>query len=474
MLNVMTQAGSVTFSDEAVANFAAQLSGQLIRPEDNEYDVARRVWNGMIDRYPALIARCATVDDVITAVNFARRYQLTPAVRGGGHNVAGHGTCDDGLVIDLSLMNRVTVDAEARVVRAEGGAIWADVDAATQPYGLATPGGAVSDTGIGGLTLGGGMGALRNKYGLSCDNVLAADVVTANGHLLRASETENPDLFWAIRGGGGNFGIVTAFEYRLHPVGPEVWLAAVFHDGERMEEALRAFRDYCLGAPDEVSMLAACGIFPAAEMFPQALHGRPFVLMIGIYAGDPEEGRQVMQPLRDFAEPLLDLSDVVTYSAVQTFFDEDYPKYELRYYWKSLNLTRMDDAAIAVIAEHARQQPSLLNTTDIWHIGGAVSRVPEEATAFHGRHVSFMVNVEANWENAADDAVNIGWAQELLAALRPFSDGSSYLNFAGLQEEGDRMIEDSFGRKYARLARIKRKYDPENLFRRNQNIKPAV
>jgi FAD/FMN-containing dehydrogenase len=473
MVTMMMQQ-EITFSREAVEALAAQMQGDLIRPEDAGYDLARKVWNGMIDRYPALIARCASVADVQAALAFARDHRLPLAVRGGGHNVAGHGTCDDGLVIDLSPLNEVEVDAEARLVHVGGGATWAMADAATLPYGLATPGGVVSDTGVAGLTLGGGFGWLRNKYGLSCDNLLAADVVTANGRFLHASANENPDLFWAIRGGGGNFGIVTRFTYQLHPVELEVWMTAVFHDGEQMEAMLRHFRDYCETAPDEVSLLGVCGIFPAGvEHFPEAVWERPFVLIIGMYAGDPAEGQRVLQPIGDWAEPLLDISDLTTYQAMQTFFDADYPKYDLRYYWKSLNLTRLDDAAIAAIAAQARRQPSILNTTDIWHIGGAVRRMPEELSAFHGRHVPFLLNVEANWETAVDDAANIAWVRETLQAARPFSDGSRYLNFAGLQEEGDQMMTDAFAEKYARLAQIKAKYDPENLFRLNQNIKPA-
>lgn len=462
------------FSREAVEALTAKMQGELIRPEDATYDLARKVWNGMIDRYPALIARCASVADVQMALAFARDHCLPLAVRGGGHNVAGHATCDDGLVIDLEPLNEVTVEAEARLVHVGGGATWAMADAATQPYGLATPGGVVSDTGVAGLTLGGGFGWLRNRYGLTCDNLLAAEMVLADGRFLQADANENPDLFWAIRGGGGNFGIVTRFTFQLHPVGPEVWMTAVFHDGEQMETILRRFRDYCESSPDEVSLLAACGIFPAGvKHFPEAVWERPFVLIIGMYAGDPVVGQRVMQPIGTWAEPLLDFSDTVSYQTMQTFFDADYPKYDLRYYWKSLNLTSLDDEAIVVIVEHARRQPSVLNTTDIWHIGGAVRRMPDEAMAFHGRHVSFMLNVEANWETAVDDTANIAWVRETLQAARPFSDGSRYLNFPGLQEEGDQMMADAFAGKYARLAQIKAKYDPENLFRLNQNIKPA-
>lgn len=472
MLTMHTE--MVALSQTAVDTLAAQFAGELIRPEDAGYDLARRVWNGMIDRYPALIARCAGVADVQAALAFARDQRLPLAVRGGGHNVAGHATCDDGLVIDLSLLNEVAVDVAARLVHAGGGATWAMVDEATLPHGLATPGGVVSDTGIAGLTLGGGFGWLRNKYGLSCDNLLAVEMVLADGRFLRASATENPDLFWAVRGGGGNFGIVTRFTYQLHPVGPAVWVTAVFHDGAQAEMILRRFRDYCETAPDEVSLLAVCGVFPAGvEHFPETVWERPFVLLIGMYAGDPDEGQRVMQPLREWAAPLLDFSDVTTYQAMQTFFDADYPKYDLRYYWKSLNLTRLDDAAIATIVEYAWRQPSVLNTTDIWHIGGAVRRVPEGEMAFHGRHAPFLLNVEANWETAVDDAANIAWVRESLQAARPFSDGSRYLNFAGLQEEGDEMMTAAFANKYAQLAQLKAKYDPHNLFRLNQNVKPT-
>ena len=473
MFAELTQAPVLTSA--AVQLLATQLQGQLIRPEDEAYDVVRRVWNGMIDRYPALIVRCATTADVQHALQFARQYQLPLAVRGGGHNVAGHGTCDDGLVIDLSPLNRIEVDPQRRVVTAEGGATWGMVDQATQPYGLAVPGGVVSDTGIAGLTLGGGMGWLRNKYGLSCDNLLGVEIITADGQLRYASPHQNPDLFWAVRGGGGNFGIVTQFTYQLHPIGPEVWRTAVFYDGQgaQMAETLRFFRDYCATAPDEVSLLAVCGIFPTgAEHFPPEVQGRPFVLLMGMYAGEAAVGQEVLQPLQTFATPLLDFSDTCTYLEMQTFFDADYPKYDLRYYWKSLNLTELGDEAVDTLVAHAQHQPSVLNTTDIWHIGGAVRRVREGEMAFHGRHVPFLLNVEANWEKPSEDAANMAWVREMLAAMAPFGDGSRYLNFAGLQEEGDEMMRGAFAEKYGRLARLKQQYDPENLFRLNQNIKP--
>lgn len=453
---------------------AQQINGRLIHPGDSDYDEARAVWNGMIDRYPVLIVRAASVSDIIATVNFARDKDLLLSVRGGGHQVAGHATNDGGLVLDLSNMRQVVVDPAARLAHVQGGATIADVDQATQKFGLATPLGVVTETGIAGLTLGGGFGHLRNKYGLSADNVVEAEVVLADGRVVVANANENSDLFWGIRGGGGNFGVVTRFTYRLYEIGTELYTTAVFHDGDRAEEVMRFFRDYTLNAPDEISLLAAIGVFPpGVEHFPAELHGRPFVLFIGAYAGDAAEGERVTAPLRTFRQPLLDFSGVMPYLDLQKFFDEDYPAGELRYYWKSLNITDLNDEAIRVLVEHARQQPSVLSTMDVWHIGGAVQRVGDDEAAFHGRHVNFLVNPEANWESAEDDAVNMNWARNTLEALRPFSDGSRYLNFAGFQEEGDAMMQDAFATKYQRLAKLKAKYDPTNLFRLNQNVKPA-
>lgn len=455
-----------------VEQLAPKIIGQIIQPGDGDYDEARAVWNGMIDRKPAIIVRAADAADVASTLHFAQEHELLLSVRGGGHQVAGHATNDGGLVLDLSQMRDVTVDVAARLAHAQGGATIADVDQATQKFGLATSLGVVSETGVAGLTLGGGFGHLRNKFGLSCDNLVEAEVVLADGRIVVANEQENSDLFWGIRGGGGNFGVVTRFTYRLHQIGTELYTLAVFHDGRRAEEAMRFFRDYCLNAPDEISILAAMGIFPPIEHFPAELHGRPFVLFLGAYLGDAAEGERVTAPLRTFQEPLLDFSGVMPYLALQTFFDEDYPAGELRYYWKSLNLTDLSDEAIRVLVAHASRQPSILSTTDIWHIGGAVQRVADKATAFHGRHVNFLVNAEANWEDADDDAVNMRWVRTMLEALRPYSDGSRYLNFAGFQEEGDAMMQDAFAGKYQRLAALKAKYDPTNLFRLNQNIKP--
>ncbi len=470
----LTPTLEMTAAKADIARLELALQGQLILPGDPEYDAARTVWNGMIDRYPALIARCETTQDVVTAVTFARHHNLLLSVRGGGHNVAGHATNDGGLVIDLSPMKQVVVDPERRTVRVGGGVMLGELDAATQQYGLAVPTGVVSETGIAGLTLGGGFGWMRNKYGLTCDNLLAAEVVLADGRVLHASERENSDLFWGLRGGGGNFGIVTEFEFQAYPLGPEVMQVAVFHDGEAMGEVLRHFRDFCATAPDEISLLAACGVFPpGAEIFPKALHGRHFIALIGVYIGDAAEGERILQPLRDFRPPLFDASSRLPYVTAQTFFDEDYPAGEMRYYWKSLNLTTLDDAAIDTLVAHARRQPSAHSTTDIWYNGGAIQRVDEAAMAFHGRHVNFVINPEANWEHPAEDEENIAWVRDFLAAMQPYSDGSRYLNFPGFQEEGDDMMRAAFASKYDKLAALKRKYDPTNLFSLNQNIKPG-
>jgi len=454
---------------------AQQVRGELIQPGDAGYDVARAVWNGMIDRYPALIVRCATVADVVVAVTFAHEHTLPLAVRGGGHSVAGHGTCDDGLVIDLARMNTIEVDPEQRVARVGGGATWGELDAATQAYGLATPGGVFSDTGIAGLTLGGGYGWLRNQYGLSCDNLIGAEVVTAAGQVIQVSETEHADLLWGLRGGGGNFGVVTRFDFKLHPVGPEVMFAFAFHDGsgDNMQRAVRFYRDYTSAAPDEVSTLLACGVIPSdPHAFPEELHGRSFVLLGGLYAGAVEDGQRILQPLRDFGVPLIDASGVMPYVEAQQAFDHDYPDGR-RYYWKSLNLNRLDDAAIERLVRHARKQPSPFSTTDLWHIGGAVTQVSAEKSAYHGRRMAFLLNPEANWDDPADDTANITWVRELLADMEEFSDGSRYLNFPGFQEEGEALMRAAFGSQYERLVTLKQKYDPTNLFRLNQNVQPV-
>lgn len=458
--------------NEVIQALASRLQGHLIRPGDVQSDKARAVWNGMIDKHPALIVRCTEVSDVIAAVHFAHDNHLVVAVRGGGHNVAGTAVCDDGLVIDLSEMKGVYVDVQTRLVRAEGGVTWGELDQTTQAYGLATPGGVVSDTGIAGLTLGGGLGWLRRKYGLSCDNLVAANVVTTDGRLVRASAAENPDLLWGLRGGGGNFGIVTSFEYRLHPIGPEVMVVMVFYRTTRAKEALQFYRDYVSTVPEEVSSFAIQGTIPATEAYPAEIHDQPYVLFFAMHAGSLEEGKQTLQPLREFDTPLLDISKPMPYVQLQSVLDEDYPS-GMRYYWKSLYLNSLSDEAIDRLITCAADRPSPLATLDIWHMGGAVSQVSADESAFRGRHAPYLLGVEANWVDQDADVANVTWARTCIERMQPFSDGSEYFNFPGALEEGEESLKRTFGATYERLTKLKRKYDPTNFFRLNANIQPA-
>lgn len=458
----------------ALAEFAQKVRGQLIRPADAEYESARRVWNGLIDRRPALIVRCVDAADIAAAVLFARQHHLPIAVRGGGHSVAGHGTCDDGLVIDLAPIKHIEVDPQARRVRVGGGCTWVEVDAATQQYGLATPGGLFSGTGVAGLTLGGGFSWVRNKYGLTCDNLLSAQVVTADGRHVTASADDHTDLLWGLRGGGGNLGVVAEFEFQLHPIGPEVMAALTFYPADMAETVLRFFRDYTATAPDEVSVIAVQGIVPPDHpAYPPELYGQRFILLGSIYAGEAAEGERVLQPLRQVAEPLADFSGRMPYVDIQKLFDADYPT-GWRYYWKSLNLARLDDDVIAALIAGARRQPSAHCTADLWHIGGAIQRVSPYDSAYGGRQANYLLAGEANWHDPQHDDEHIAWARELIGGLRAYSDGGAYLNFPGMLEEGQALMEASFGTQYARLAALKRQWDPENVFRLNQNILPAT
>ena len=464
----------VALDDSTVEEFGSSLHGTLLRVEDTDYNEARSLWNGMISKKPALIVRCANVDDVVKAVDFARENELLVAVRGGGHGVAGSAVCEGGLVVDLSSMKSIQVDPGRRTVRAEGGVTIGELDKETQTYGLATPMGVVSETGIAGLTLGGGIGWLRRKHGLSCDNLLSVELVTADGRLLKASESENPDLFWGIRGGvGGNFGVVTSFEYRLHPVGPEVMFCLVFHDGKRMEEALRFYREYAQAASEEISSFVICGTVPSEEPFPEEAHGDPYVLFGALYAGEVEEGERATRPLREFGDPLVDFSGPMPYVEVQSMLDADYPDGG-RYYWKSLYLNSLDDEAIACIVEHTSRRPSEIATVDVWHMGGAISRVGTKESAFGGREAPFLLGVEANWEDPEHDEANISWARVCVEDMRSFSGGGEYLNFPGFLEGGEDTLKATFGQNYERLVALKNEYDPTNLFRLNQNIRPTA
>jgi FAD/FMN-containing dehydrogenase len=473
-LRITTTAGTeAVLGEAAIEGFGSELGGELIRSGDAGYEDARKLWNGMIDKKPALVARAKDAADVVTAVNFAREHELLLAVRGGGHNVAGTAIADRGLVVDLSAMKGIEVDPEKRTVRAQAGVTIGELDEQTQKHGMATPMGVVSKTGIAGLTLGGGIGYLRRKHGLSSDNLLSVDVVTADGRSLRASESENADLFWGVRGGGGNFGVVTSFEYRLHPVGPEVMFAFVLYPGDRAKEVLRFGEEYVAQGHDEVSPLGVLGRVPHVEDFPEEWHGEQYVAFLAMYAGGVEEGERVLAPLRELGDPIADISGQMPYVEAQKVLDEDYPD-GMRYYWKSQNVNGLSDEAIERLMAHAEAAPSHHSTIDVWYQGGAMGRVGAEESAFGDRSAPYLLGIESNWEEPEDDEANIAWAREVVGDMRRFSDGGIYLNFPGFLEEGQEMMKDAYGENYARLVALKGEYDPANLFRSNQNIHPST
>jgi FAD/FMN-containing dehydrogenase len=449
----------------------SSVQGPVIGPDDAGYDVARSIWNGAIDRRPAWIVRCTGVADVVAAVRFARERDLLVAVRSGGHGVGGHALCDGGLVIDLSPMKGIRVDPARRSARAEAGVLWGELDRETQQFGLATVGGIVTHTGIAGLTLGGGIGWLMRKHGATVDNLLSADVVTAQGELVTASEEENPDLFWAIRGGGGNFGIVTSFEYRLHPVGPIVLAGPVFHRFEDAPEVLRFYRELIAAAPDELTTILELTVAQPVPFLPEEVHGKPIVMVGACYAGSPDEGAEVLRPLKQFGGPLADLLEPKPYTALQSMFDPFVPHGWHRY-WKSVELPPLTDAAIDTLVEHSSAPTSAKSYTIVFQLGGALARVAEDETAFSQRDAAHNVNVNAVWTEEDPDADrHIAWARNFFGALQPHAGGRVYVNFLG-EEGGDRVRQAYGARAYARLVELKRAYDPTNFFRLNQNIEP--
>ncbi len=465
---LMTPSSSITQS--AIEQLATTLRGRLIQPDDPGYDTARAVYNAMIDRYPRLIAQCADAGDVITAVAFAHHYGLPLAVRGGGHNVAGLGTSDGGIVLDLGAMKGIRVDPMARTARVEGGSTWGDVDHATHAFGLAVPSGIISTTGVGGLTLGGGFGHLTRKYGLSCDNLLSADVVTADGRFVTASATEHPDLFWALRGGGGNFGVVTSFEFRLHPVSTVVG-GPIFYPIERTTEALRLYRDYMTQIPDEMSAFFGFHRAPAAPFIPEHLHGVPMALIMTCYCGPEEQAEAIIRPLREFGPPAVDLVGPLPYPAINSMFDALYPP-GLQHYWKADFVTGLTDEMIAIHAEHGPAVPGVQTGIHIYPLTGAPQRVAPEATAFSYRDVEFVHNIIAVDPDPANMPEHTAWVRDYWAALHPHSAGGAYINF--LMEEGPDRIQATYRDNYPRLTAVKATYDPGNLFRVNQNIPPRA
>ncbi len=455
------------------AEFESKLRGQLLKPADPGFDDARRVWNGMIDRRPALIVRCRNAADVMASVNYARENRLVIAVHSGGHNVAGYAVCDGGLMIDMSAMNGVRVNPKLDRAYVEGGATWGDVDAATTPFGHATPGGLISATGVAGLSLSGGIGWLRGTHGLSCDNIMAADIVTADGRLIRASETENPELLWALKGGGGNFGIVVNFEFKIHPIEPEFMFCAPLYLEEQANEILPKWRDYMESAPDEVTGLAEFSSIPEDEAYPADTWGKRVVALATVYDGPASDGERVTMPLRKFGEPLLDFSGAMPYRTLQTLYDAIFPKGRDRCYWKSIYLKGLDDGVINDITKLLADRPSEMTYASIWKFGGAVQRVAADATAFGDRSMPYMFSLDAIWSSPSDDAPNISWVKDAWQSTQRHSTGRMYLNFPGLGE-GETLVRDAFGADtYSRLQKVKRTYDPENLFSLNQNILPA-
>ena len=456
----------------ALDELQSALSDTLVRPDDDAYDEARSVWNGMIDLRPAAIARCASTDDVRAALAAGRAAGLPLAVRGGGHNVAGFGTVEDGLVIDLSPMREVRVDPTAHRVHAGGGVTLGDLDAATQAHGLVVPSGVVSETGIAGLTLSGGLGWVRRKWGLTCDNLVGATVVTAAGEVIEASDESDPDLLWGLRGGGGNFGVVTELVFQSHPLGPEVAFLFALYPLDTARHVLAEHERLIEAAGDEVSTIVVLGHVPPLDEYPAEIHGAPYAGVLGMYAGSADDGASALQPFRELGEPLFDASGPMQFVEAQQIYDPDYPAGH-RYYWKSTNLPSMPAEAVDVLVEQTLAAPSQHSTVDIWLNGGAIARVRDTDTAFRGRDNRYVVNPEANWEHPDDDDVNIAWARRVLASLESHATGGAYLNFPGFLEEGQSLVRSSHGDNYARLAALKRRLDPENVFRRNANIEPA-
>ena len=462
-LRVITTNGTDAILEEAtVQKFADRLRGPLLGPGKAGYDEARKVWNGMIDRRPALIARCAGVADVIAAVRFAREHELLVSVRGGGHNITGNAVCEGGLMIDLSPMKSVRVDPARRTARAEAGLTWGEYNHETQAFGLASTGGVVSTTGIAGLTLGGGLGWLMGKHGLSCDNLLSADLVTADGEFLTASADQHPDLFWGLRGGGGNFGVVTSFEYRVHPVGP-VLAGMVLHPMAKAREVLRFYRDYARTCPDALTAFAA--LMTSHE-------GDPVVAIVVGYIGDLADGEALVAPVRKFGLPLVDTIAPMSYEQLNQMFDAAFPYGGVQRYWKSSFLKQLRDDVLEILVDRAATMRSPMSMVGFFHVHGAATRVDPNETAFGLRSDQWDYDVISQWTDAAEFAGHIQWTREFWTSVEPFATGQVYVNHLDA-EEGTR-IRAAYSDNFGRLVALKNKYDPTNLFRLNQNIRPTL
>jgi FAD/FMN-containing dehydrogenase len=452
-----------------VDELRSRFRGALITPDDDSYEAAAAVWNGSIRRRPALVARCTGPADVVAALELGRRHDLLTAVRGGGHNIAGNATCDDGLVIDLSRLRTVRVDPARRRANVGPGCVWGDVDHETQAFGLAVPGGIVSTTGVAGFTVGGGFGHLTRRFGFASDNLVGADVVTADGRFLHASATENDDLLWGIRGGGGNFGVVTAFEFQLHEAGPEVLGGLIFHAAERAPSLLRFLRDYLPSSSEELTVFTIMRKAPAAPFVPVEFHGQPVIANLVVHSGDAIQAERDLAPLRTFAQPLADLVSRRLYTEVQALTDASWaPGFEN--YWKSDYLIGLPDGAIEVLTEHLATITSPLSDFKIAYLGGAAARLSDDSALSH-RNLPFLLNINTRWPLGEAGEAHIEWTRSLFEGMKPFSEGKVYVNF--LMDEGQGRVRAAYGpEKYERLVAIKRRYDPDNFFRLNQNVKP--
>lgn len=460
-MSKMQKTFNLNIEEEILNNFRAGLRGELILPDNDRYDEARSIWNAMIDKYPAMIVRCAGVSDVIASVKFARTNNVQIAVRGGGHNIAGSALCDGGLVIDLSAMKSIRVDPASQTARAEPGLTWAEFDHETQAFGLATTGGVVGSTGISGLTLGGGVGWLHAMYGLTVDNLISADVVLADGSFVRASANENEDLFWALRGGGGNFGIVTSFEYQLHPL-TEVLAGPVFHPAERAVEVLRFYRDFTASLPDELSVYT--GFLTDPE-------GNRLIGVVVNYIGDVEEGERLIKPVREFGPPVADMISPIPYTSLQSMFDAAFPP-KMQNYWKSGFMSDLSDEALETIAQYAVAPPSPFSLVMVENYHGAYSRVPAADTPYSNRDAHYNLLILGCWADPSESDTNKEWARSFYKAIEPHLSTKAFPNLMGQEEMADR-TKDAYGANFERLVELKKKYDPTNFFRTNINITPA-
>jgi FAD/FMN-containing dehydrogenase len=462
----------MTLEPPQLQDLRARLRGPVLLPGDPGYDQARSIWNGMIDRRPALIVRCLGTADVIAAVNFAHQHGILISVKGGGHNISGLAVCDGGMMLDLGLMRGVWVDPARRLARAQGGCVLGDVDRETQLHGLAAVMGFISNTGVGGLTLGGGFGYLTRRFGWTCDNVRSFEVVTAEGRLVQASQAENPDLFWALRGGGGNFGVVTGFEYELHPVGPQIVGGAVAWRAEAAPEVLDLYRRIAADAPPELACIAVLRPAPAAAWLAPDVHGKPIVAIFVCYTGPLEEGERLVAPIKRFGSPVGDMLVRRPYLSQQTLLDATQPNGR-RYYWKSEYLRGLSPELLTQATDHAARIGSPHSAVVIFPIDGPVNRLSSDYSPAGNRDAKSVINITAAWEKPEEDRTHIGWARAAWRDLKQFSTGGTYVNFL-TEEEGDDRIQAAYGSNYGRLAEVKRAWDPENRFRMNKNIAPAT